>query len=210
MNSNSLDMQSHTDDAGAKPRFGVLSVMFGLVAALALVDLLSDLDEGVTSAHWAFEGALFLLGTAGAVMMLRELRRIAVRAQALEGEAADLTHALAAQSEEAAALHERLEQKEEEAARFRGEASALLQGLADAIDKQLDRWKLTHAEKEIALLLLKGLSHREIATMRGTSDATTRQQARALYRKAGLSGRHDLAAFFLEDLLVSPKREPEA
>jgi DNA-binding NarL/FixJ family response regulator len=33
------------------------------------------------------------------------------------------------------------------------------------------------------------------------SETTVRQQARAIYRKAGLSGRHDLAAFFLEDLL---------
>ena len=29
-----------------------------------------------------------------------------------------------------------------------------------------------------------------------------RQQARSVYRKGGLSGRHDLAAFFLEDLLA--------
>lgn len=33
------------------------------------------------------------------------------------------------------------------------------------------------------------------------SEATVRQQARALYQKAGLGGRYDLAAFFLEDLL---------
>lgn len=35
--------------------------------------------------------------------------------------------------------------------------------------------------------------------------ATVRQQARNLYKKAGLSGRHDLAAFFLEDLLTPRK-----
>jgi hypothetical protein len=32
-------------------------------------------------------------------------------------------------------------------------------------------------------------------------ETTARQQAGAIYRKAGLSGRHELAAFFLEDLL---------
>lgn len=66
------------------------------------------------------------------------------------------------------------------------------------------RWELSPAEKEVALLLLKGLSHKEIAEVRGTSEATVRQQSRALYKKAGLTGRHDLAAFFLEDLLAGP------
>lgn len=63
------------------------------------------------------------------------------------------------------------------------------------------RWGLTPAEQDIALLLLKGLSHKEIAQVRAVSETTVRQQARSLYRKAGLSGRSDLAAFFLEDLL---------
>jgi DNA-binding NarL/FixJ family response regulator len=60
----------------------------------------------------------------------------------------------------------------------------------------------------VALLLLKGLSHKEVAGLREVSETTVRQQARAIYRKAGLSGRHDLAAFFLEDLL-GPRGEPD-
>jgi DNA-binding CsgD family transcriptional regulator len=81
------------------------------------------------------------------------------------------------------------------------EAHDLIAGLSSAIDAQLERWSLTPAEKEIALLLLKGLSHKEIAALRDVGETTVRQQARAIYRKAGLGGRHDLAAFFLEDLL---------
>ncbi len=41
----------------------------------------------------------------------------------------------------------------------------------------------------------------EVAALRGVGEATVRQQARAIYRKAGLAGRNELAAFFLEDLL---------
>ena len=52
------------------------------------------------------------------------------------------------------------------------------------------------------MLLLKGLSHKDIAEIRSVTEATARQQARAVYRKGGLSGRHDLAAFFLEDLML--------
>jgi DNA-binding NarL/FixJ family response regulator len=47
------------------------------------------------------------------------------------------------------------------------------------------------------------LAGSEIAEVRGVGETTVRQQARALYRKAGLGGRADLAAFFLEDLLAA-------
>jgi DNA-binding CsgD family transcriptional regulator len=86
--------------------------------------------------------------------------------------------------------------------RWRNEARSVLQGLGEAIDAQFSRWNLTEAEREVALLLLKGLSHQEIATVRATSERTVREQARAVYAKAGLSGRATLSAFFLEDVLA--------
>ena len=48
--------------------------------------------------------------------------------------------------------------------------------------------------------MLKGMSLKEIAIARDTSEATVRQQAQAIYRKSGLSGRAELAAYFLESL----------
>jgi DNA-binding CsgD family transcriptional regulator len=39
--------------------------------------------------------------------------------------------------------------------------------------------------------------------MRSTSERTVRQQALTIYRKAGLDGRTDLAAFFLSRLVPS-------
>ena len=73
---------------------------------------------------------------------------------------------------------------------------------AEKIDEQLRAWGLTESEKEVALLLLKGLGHSEVAQIRGTSQKTSRQQAAAVYQKAGLSGRAELSAYFLEDLLL--------
>lgn len=52
-------------------------------------------------------------------------------------------------------------------------------------------------------MLLKGLSFKEIAVVRDTVEKTVRQQASALYRKSGLSGRHELAAWFIEDFYES-------
>src|SRR6478672_2169417 len=85
---------------------------------------------------------------------------------------------------------------------WRDETRALLNGLGEAIDRQFLTWKLTEAERDVGLLLLKGLSLKEIAAARATSERTIRTQARSIYAKAGLSGRAALSAFFLEDLLA--------
>jgi DNA-binding CsgD family transcriptional regulator len=86
-------------------------------------------------------------------------------------------------------------------ARWRGEAEGLLAGLASTIDRQLEEWRLSAAEREVAWLILKGLSYKEVAEVRETTERTARHQAIAIYRKAGLAGRAEMAAFFLEDLL---------
>jgi DNA-binding NarL/FixJ family response regulator len=78
----------------------------------------------------------------------------------------------------------------------------VLEGLGQAIDRPFDRWGLMPAEREVALLQLKGLRHRAIAELRETSERMVRQQALAVYRKSGLGGRSDLAAFFVEYLLL--------
>jgi DNA-binding NarL/FixJ family response regulator len=89
-----------------------------------------------------------------------------------------------------------------DAARWRAETSTLLRGLGEAVSTQFDRWALTPAEQEVALLLIKGLSHKEVAQVRGTSERTVRQQALAIYKKAGVGSKAELSAFFLEDLLL--------
>jgi len=72
---------------------------------------------------------------------------------------------------------------------------------SEVIQAQLTTWEFTPSEKEIAMLLLKGLSFDEIAGIRDAKEKTVRQQATAIYRKSGLSGRHEFAAWFFEDFL---------
>jgi DNA-binding CsgD family transcriptional regulator len=72
--------------------------------------------------------------------------------------------------------------------------------LGRAIEDQFSAWQLTPAEIDIAGLMLKGASLKEIALARDTSEATIRQQAQQVYRKSGLSGRAELSAYFLESL----------
>lgn len=106
------------------------------------------------------------------------------------------------QHQEQLALLQDIEVARSEGQRWRADMRELLKGLSSAIDAQFDRWKLSQSEREIALLLLKGLTHKEIAVLRDTSEKTIRQQSQSIYEKSNLSGRASLSAFFLEDLLL--------
>ena len=96
-------------------------------------------------------------------------------------------------------LRENLINAQAEAALAKEEREKALAGATTHINNKFNEWNLTAAENEIGWMLLKGLSFKEIAEARGTSERTVRQQARAIYTKSGLSNRSDLSAFFLED-----------
>lgn len=64
----------------------------------------------------------------------------------------------------------------------------------------MDEWKFSNGEKDIGKLIMKGLSMKEIAEIRDTSESTVRQQAATLYRKANVHSRQEFIAYFLEDL----------
>ena len=103
-----------------------------------------------------------------------------------------------------------------ESDRWRSAARVHIEGLGKAIAAQFKVWKLSDSEADIALLMLKGLTQKEIAHLRGSEEGTVRQQAAAVYRKSGLSNRSELGAYFLEDLLspsslsqIHPERKLE-
>lgn len=112
-----------------------------------------------------------------------------------------LTGSFQKEREEKQVLTRDLEMARAEGASWRSRAQRYLAGLGEEIEKQFEVWSLTDAEREVGLLMLKGFSHREIASLRGTTEATVRHQARAAYQKSGLSGRAAFCAYFLEDLL---------
>ncbi|OYU39967.1 MAG: LuxR family transcriptional regulator [Pseudorhodobacter sp. PARRP1] len=70
------------------------------------------------------------------------------------------------------------------------------------VQRQFDAWALSKAERDVAYLALKGLDVAEIATVRGAASGTVRAQLSAIYNKAGVSGRAQFAAHFVEDLLA--------
>lgn len=158
----------------------VIAAVLALIALLAGLDLLVDQREGVTAWHLLAEGTVMGVAGLGAFHLLRGAWR----------------------------LRKRLDMQDRDFLAFRRQAEAwrndsrkYVDGLSRSIDLQLDRWGLSAAEKEVAFLLLKGFSLRDIAQARGTSEKTARVQSSAIYAKSGLAGRSELSAFFLEDLL---------
>ncbi len=114
-----------------------------------------------------------------------------------------LAQRLQAQHEEKMSLLRDLKIARAEGEAWRSRVQSNLHGIRVEMEKQFQEWGMTAAEREVGLLILKGLSHKEIAALRGTSEATVRQQAQAIYRKANLPGKTAFSAYFLEDLLAS-------
>lgn len=63
---------------------------------------------------------------------------------------------------------------------------------------KFQQWGLSPAERETALLIVKGFSIAEIAELRGKSAGTIKAQNSAIYQKSGLSGRVQFVSYFLE------------
>lgn len=166
----------------------------------------------------ALIGAVGLFALSGAINILLDLYwqghafHVAVElTTTLAGMGAAIALGMAwrqARREEAVARRAMLARKAERDA-WKDSAQRALAGLGEAIDAQFREWQLTPTEREVALLLLKGHSHKRIADLTGRRERTVRQHSVVIYQKAGLSGRAGLAAFFLEDLML-PAEEREA
>ncbi len=163
-----------------KERLFIVTILF-IIMVMVSIDLVTDSNEGVKWWHLLVEGSIAIAALFGIFFLLKDS---IVLKKSLENE-----------KEISAKL-------QVEAEKWRLESRKYLEGLSRAIDQQLEDWKLTISEKEVTFLLLKGLSLKEIAEIRKTTEKTARAQSVAIYAKAGLSGRSELAAFFLEDLLI--------
>jgi len=107
------------------------------------------------------------------------------------------------QNKKLAKLKATLNHTEKQLTESQVQTQKLMGEFSKLIQAQFDAWQLTKSEKEVALLLIKGLTLDEIAGVRETREKTVRQQASNLYKKAGIAGRHELVAFFFEDLLIT-------
>ena len=169
----------------------VTPIVIGVLALLVvggITDLVLDRPRTLLSLHVAFEVGMVVVSLACIVILWRAWRRTAT----------DLSRAQRSLD----ATRRSLEERRVERDAWRESAQTALAGLGVAIDRQFSRWALTPAEREVALLLLKGHGHKQVAALTGRSERTARQHAVSVYEKAGVGGRAELAAFFLQDLML--------
>lgn len=74
--------------------------------------------------------------------------------------------------------------------------------LAVVIEGFFDDWNLTKAERDVALMILKGLDNDAIARVRNTASGTVRAQATNIYAKSSTDGRAQFISLFVEELLA--------
>lgn len=158
----------------------VVMLVLSFVVVSNLYDLYIDIAGGASRWH-LFEETFLVLVSTGVILWL--------------------TVSLVAQRRSLEQLKNEL--RERHAAPVPPDPAALAarRQLGKTIRAQFAQWNLTESEQAVALLLLKGLSFKEIAAVRNTLEKTVRQQASGIYRKAGVSGRHAFSAWFIEDIL---------
>lgn len=158
----------------------ILIVVFAVVVLASGADFVADLAHGASAGH-----------------IVKEAMVVGMSALAM----AWLLAGLHGQKLEIRALRKELQAAGEAAGMPNKYVLDARRTLSDVVNQQFAEWGLTNSEKEIGWLLLKGLSLREIAMLRETLEKTVRQQASAIYHKAGINGRHAFSAWFIEDIL---------
>lgn len=77
---------------------------------------------------------------------------------------------------------------------------AILRGeFHKVVVQRFSDWALTPAERDIAILILKGMSGVEISSARTTATGTVRAQTTAIFRKAGVKSRTEFLSVFLDE-----------
>ena len=73
---------------------------------------------------------------------------------------------------------------------------------------QFEEWGLSPTEKNITILIMKGFSNQEIASLRGTSESTVKSQITTIFKKSGTASRTQLVTWVLEDVIERLSADP--
>lgn len=159
----------------------VVAVILLIIMVLNFFDVLTDISLGVPTWHIIEESVIVLVSGIMAVFIIFDIRKLTRNVQHFKEKLADSDDKLKGITDEMIAARAQYSQ---------------------VIHDQFEQWLLTKSEQEVAMLLLKGLSFKEISAVRETKEKTVRQQASTIYSKASVDGRHDFAAWFLEDFIA--------
>ncbi len=73
---------------------------------------------------------------------------------------------------------------------------------ADVLEERSPEWRLTSAERDVAMMTIKVFSISEIAALCKSSEGRVKAQTNAIYRKAGVSARWRPMSVFIDEWLT--------
>ena len=159
-----------------------------LIAAILLIimilnffDVLTDISLGVPNWHIIEESIIVLISGVAGLFLVYDIRK---------------------RTRSVIQLKHLLDDSDNKLKNITDEMKIARHQYSQVIHDQFEQWQLTKSEQEVAMLLLKGFSFKEISSVRDTKEKTVRQQASTIYSKTNVEGRHDFAAWFLEDFIA--------
>ncbi|KTF18367.1 helix-turn-helix transcriptional regulator [Pseudoalteromonas sp. H105] len=158
----------------------LIAITLLIIMVLNFFDVLVDINLGVPLWHILSEALIVAISATGAIFLIKDIR-------ARTANITSLKHQLTNSKNEIKNISQAMKEARHQ--------------YSGVIQTQFSQWTLTRSEQEVAMLLLKGLSFKEISAVRNTKEKTVRQQASDIYSKADVEGRHEFAAWFLEDFM---------
>lgn len=73
----------------------------------------------------------------------------------------------------------------------------------DVLLTKFNDWGLTTAERDVTLLIMRGLSVAEIAAARNTAQGTIKAQSTSVFRKVGVKSKTDLMSLIIDEFITS-------
>lgn len=78
----------------------------------------------------------------------------------------------------------------------------MLRGNFDEVLRhKFEEWGLTTAERDVTLLIIRGLSVAEIAAARNTAQGTIKAQSTSIFRKIGVGSKGELMSLIIDEFL---------
>lgn len=159
----------------------LLTALMSLIFTFSLIslDVIIELKHTFSFEHIIVELLIFLSSLVGVVSLLYKYM---------------------IEKKEKNELVEKLSSVNKEMEEWRNKVSKVSKDFFWAVEEQMEIWGLTKSEKDIAVLLIKGMSTKDIAELRGVTEKTIRTHATSIYRKSNLNTRYELASYFIEGL----------
>jgi len=160
------------------------SLFFLCLLIMVVFDIYFDFQNSIPVKYLLFETLIFFLSLVGFYFFVS-------RALALQEK----------KSQKIQKLEGEIIEKQNHVERLTYRVNSYKDALAHEIEQTFKRWAFTKAESQVAALLLKGLSLKEIAEVRNCHENTVRSQCTSIYKKSKLNNRSQLSSYFLDDLI---------